>query len=223
MKTHSIPFRYIFLSSRLDQLWMPAAFWALFALLAWIFRGEEKGYQMAISFLGFVLPLMGGILSAYAILDDPALELHFATPRTAWLSILERQGLVLGILTVGALSYQVYIALIGIDLSELGSLAYRQLAWLVPSLGLMALGCAGAFALAQTTSGALLVGMVWIVELIARSWFASDPVARFFFVFMGAYTPHSPALPANQVFLLGIIALLLFASDKAFKKQERYI
>jgi hypothetical protein len=65
--------------------------------------------------------------------------------------------------------------------------------------------------------------MVWIVELIARSWFASDPVARFFFVLMGAYAPHNPSLPANQAMLLGIIALLLFASDKAFKKQERYI
>jgi hypothetical protein len=178
---------------------------------------------MAISFLGFVLPLMGGILAAYAILDDPALELHFATPMPAWLSILERLGLVLAILTVGAISYQAYAALIGIDLGELGNLAYRQLAWLVPGLGLMAMGCAGAFALAQTTSGALLVGMVWIVELIARSWFASDPVARYFFLFMGVNTPRSPALPANQAILLGIIALLLFATDKAFKKQERYI
>ena len=55
-----------------------------------------------------------------------------------------------------------------------------QLIWLVPTLSLMALGCLSALAAAQTTTGALLAGLVWIVELVARGWFANNRSASIF-------------------------------------------
>ena len=53
---------------------------ALFAVVSLILHDPEKISDASRSFLGVVLPLIGGVMAAYAILEDPALELRFATP-----------------------------------------------------------------------------------------------------------------------------------------------
>ncbi len=169
------------------------------------------------------MPLLGGILAAYAILDDPALELQFSTPRPAWRTLFERQGMILAIVVLFALSFQFCMAVIGIDLSSLGNVALRQLAWAVPCLALMALGSAGAFALAQPAAGTLLISLIWLVELMLRGWFVSSEWARYFFIYMGIYAPQNPYLIASHASLLTLSALLLAASWVLLKRQERYL
>ena len=90
MKRFSL--RYSLLTYRLDQLWFPLAFWALFAVMALLMR--VKDLDIARAYLGCAIPLVGGILSAYGVLDDPALELRFATPVRPAQTLLERLGLI---------------------------------------------------------------------------------------------------------------------------------
>jgi hypothetical protein len=223
MTIKSFSLRYTLFTSRLDQLWLPGGLWLLFVVIAAIFHGDQRAIDMASGFLGVVLPLLAGILGAYAFLDDPALELQFATPRSAWRSVAERLGLVMVEITVAAVAFQVFTLVIGIDLSHLGGLAGRQLAWLLPSLAMLGLGSFGAFALAQTTGGALLVGLVWIVQLILHGWIPDQAAARPFFLFFRVFSGGYPGLAANQAVIAGSGAVFLLAAWALLRKQERYI
>ena len=220
MKRFSL--RYTLLTYRLDQLWFPLAFWMLFVIIGLV-RGPEYMLDTTRSYLGTVLPLIGGIMAAYAILDDPTLELRFATPISAAQTLFERLGLLFLIQVISALSFQVFAFLMNTDFSMFGSWGGVQLTWLVPTLSLMALGSLGALSTAQTMAGALLTGLVWIVELIARGWFAGQKVGQYLLVFMGALMPSHPALRANQLTLCLLAIAFFIISWVLFRRQERYI
>src|SRR6185295_5535283 len=67
--------KYTWLTYRRDQLWFPLAFLAFFIVAVVVMRHPAIRFSLARAYLGFFLPLIGGILAAYAVLDDPALEL----------------------------------------------------------------------------------------------------------------------------------------------------
>lgn len=223
MKKYSFSLKYMLMTYRLDMLWLPAAFWALFIILAWMLINEPAGFPVTTAYLGAALPLIGGILAAYAVLDDPALELQFATPRPAWLMLLERLGMILILSAICAFSYQGIIAVLGIDLAPLGSFSARQLAWFSPTLASVALGSAVAFANRASMSGAAAVGLVWIVEIILRDWFLNDRWGQYVLLVMGSNYPDHPALRGNQAALVAIAVLLLLAGWAMLRRQERYI
>lgn len=209
---------------RAEQLWLPAGLWALFALMvAFMLRDSGRAYEMANSFLGFVLPLLAGILAASAIVDDPALELQLAAPRPPWRILLERLALLLGIVGVAAVAYQVYLVALGIDIGHLGHLVARQLVWLVPSLALMGLSSLAALGFVEGTAGALLVGVIWVMQLALRGWFMASRWARYLFLFRGALQPASPDLLANRLCLVGIALALLAGAGTLLKREERYL
>jgi hypothetical protein len=218
MKRFSL--RYSLLTFRLDQLWFPAAFWTLFLILSLIL--PEKAQTLARSYLGGVVSLIGGVMSAYAVLDDPALELRFATPIRSHHTLLERLGIILAVQAACALLYQLACLAMGVNLSILGNWLAVQLAWLVPTLALMALGSAGSLLAAQTMTGAFLVSLVWIVEVIAREWMASNNW-KYILIFLGALYPEHPDRLANQATLLGLSLLFFIASWAFLRRQERYI
>lgn len=221
MKSFSL--RYSLLTYRLDQLWLPAAFWALFAIMTLIFRGDDRVYELARGLIGGVLPLLGGIMAAYAVLDDPALELQFSTPIPAYKTLIERLGLTFIVIALTALTYQLFLMAIGVNLSHWIDPFVFQFTWIVPSLALIALGTAAAFAFGNCVSGAMLVGMVWIVELIARDWFMGDRWLRNVLIFMAMLAPTHPDLSVNLL-VLSVLAILLFvAAWVLLKKQERYL
>ena len=220
MKRFSL--RYTLLTYRLDQLWLPAAFWALFVIIS-LFRNEpDDVLGMARAYLGTVLPLVGGIMAAYAVLDDPALELRFATPTRAGRFLAERLGLILTIQAVCASSFQGFALALGVDLSILGNWVAVQLAWLMPTLTLMALGCVGSLLAAQTVTGAFLAGFVWLMELLACGWLARN-AGRYVLIFMGALMPDHPSLHANQISLSILTVVFLFTAWVLLHRQERYI
>lgn len=215
--------KYMLMTYRLDMLWLPVAFWALFIIIAWFTREEEMGFGVTTAFLGAALPLIGGVLASYAVLEDPALELQFATPRPAWVMLLERMGFILIVTALCALSYQAVIGLLGIDLAPLGSLPVRQMAWLAPTLAAVALGATVAFAMRQGIAGAAITGLVWFVQILAHDWFLSSPWACYILLMMGSnYTDH-PALPGNRMALSGLAVLLIVAAWALLRRQERYI
>jgi hypothetical protein len=223
MKYKPLPLRYVWLTFRLEQFWFPLAFLALFSLVVGLFSDSIRSYDASRSFLGAVLPLMAGILSAYAVLDDHALELQFSAPRPAWLTMLERLGLILGVIAICAIVFQLFALVMGISLDSLGNIVIRQLAWLIPSLALMGLGSAFSFALANPTGGAMIVGLIWIFQVILRGWFMQDRIARYLFLFSGGIYPDDPSMRAGQIVLSLLAAVLFISAWQLFRRQERYI
>jgi hypothetical protein len=162
-------------------------------------------------------------MAAYTVLEDPALELRFATPISAAQTLLERLVPTFVVQLILALTFQLFSLILHVDFSMFGNWGNLQLIWLVPTISLMALGCLSALAAAQATTGALLAGMVWIVELVARGWFAGNKIGQYFLVFMSPLMPDHPALRANQVTLAILSITFFFLGWRLFHRQERYI
>jgi hypothetical protein len=213
--------KYSWLTYRRDQLWFPLAFLALFFVILLILPNPAARYSIARAYLGFIVPLVGGILAAYSVLDDPALELRFSTPVRAEQTLLARLGLILAVQAVCALVFQLFVGALGIDLSPLGGLFRVQLVWFLPTLSLAALGCAGALAGAQTAMGAFLAGAVWLVQLLMNSWLRLN--ARPVFLFLGVIVPGAPDLAVNQCVLFAGSMALLLVSWALLRRQERYL
>lgn len=213
--------KYSWLTWRRDQLWFPLAFLALFIVIVLIMRHPAVRFSLARAYLGFILPLTGGILAAYSVLDDPALELRFSTPVRAEQTLLARLGLILAVQAACALAFQLFLGALGIDLSPLGSLLRVQLVWFLPTLSLAALGCAGALAGAQTAMGAFLAGAAWLIQLLMNSWLRLN--ARSVFLFLGVLAPGDPDLALNQCVLCAGSLSLLLISWALLRRQERYL
>lgn len=213
--------KYSWLTYRRDQLWFPLAFLALFFVILLILPNPAARYSIARAYLGFIVPLVGGILAAYSVLDDPALELRFSTPVRAEETLLARVGLILAVQAACALIFQLFLGVLGIDLSPLGGLLGVQLVWFLPTLSLAALGCAGALAGAQTAMGAFLAGAAWLIQLLMNSWLKLN--ARYVFLFLGVIVPDHPDLAANQCVLFAGSMALLLVSWALLRRQERYL
>lgn len=214
-------FKYSWLTYRRDQLWFPLAFLALFIVIILILPHPGARFSIARAYLGFMVPLIGGILAAYSVLDDPALELRFSTPVRAEQTLLARLGLILAIQTACAFLFQLFAGALGIDLSPLGDLSSVQLMWFLPTLALAALGSAGALAGAQTVMGAFLAGAVWLVQLLMNSWLKLN--ARPVFLFLGVIVPHHSDLAMNQIVIFAGSVALLLVSWVLLRRQERYL
>ena len=220
MKQDSL--KYTFSTYRIDHLYIPAAFLALFMIISLFKLNPEELFDMSRAYLGAVVPMIGGIMAAYAILDDPALELRFATPAKAGLFLAERLGLIFLIQAICAAIFQVFGQIMGADLSPLGSFWSIQLAWLIPTISLMALGCAGSLWSAQTMTGTFLVSLIWLIELLARGWLARN-YGKYVLVFMGALMADHPDLTANRLSLTILSISLFIISWQLLRRQERYI
>jgi len=212
--------KYSWLSYRRDQLWFPLAFLAFFAGIVLILRPGAR-FNVARAYLGFIVPLIGGILAAYGVLDDPALELRFSTPVRAGQILRARLGLILAVSAISAAIFQIVLGGLGIDLSPLGNLLAVQLVWFLPTLALASLGMAGALAGAQTAIGAFLAGAVWLIQLMMNSWLRAN--ARPAFLFLGVIAPGDPALLLNRCVLFGGSVALLMISWALLRRTERYL
>jgi hypothetical protein len=213
--------KYSWLTYRRDQLWFPLAFLTLFLVIVLIMHHPEVRFSLSRAYLGFIVPLIGGILAAYGVLDDPALELRFSTPVRAEQTLLARVGLILAVQAACALVFQLFLGALGVDLSPLGSLFKVQLVWFLPTLSLAALGTAGALAGTQTAMGAFLAGAVWLVHLLMNSWLRLN--ARSVFLFLGVLAPDHPDLALNQLVLFAGSTALLLVSWALLRRQERYL
>ena len=220
MKRFSL--KYTLLTYRLDQLWFPLAFWAFFVILTLLLNDQELNFNIARAYIGVAVPLIGGFMAAYAILDDPAIELRFATPIRAAQILFERTILIFIIQTVSALAFIVFALLIGVDFAPLGSALNLHLAWIVPTITMIALGTFGAILGAQTMIGSFLVGLVWIIEVIIRDGMAVNNW-KYAYIFMGILAPEHPDLIGNQLALFALSATFLFLTWLLLHRQERYI
>ena len=208
---------------RYDQLWLPISFCFLFMIVMLINRRPESYYLLSRIYLGVVIPLVGGVMSAYALLEDPTLELRFASPQPSSRLLLERIGQIFLICAICAGIMQAFDAVVRVDLSALGNLWHIQLVWLIPSLSLMGLGTCLALTGKNCLNGVLCVSLIWLIEVLLRGWFAQNLIGKYFLLFMGALIPDSPSLAANQLVLFIFSCILFTSSCLLFNRQERYL
>ena len=220
--SENMKFRYTFQAFQKDQFWLPVAIMALFMIVA-VFIDDTNRFNTFRAFLGFTLPLISGGLSAYAFLEDTALELQFTTSRSAWKMIFERLSIIALVITLTALVFQAYAPLIGVDLSPLGGLLARQLIWAAPCLAMLAFGANVSLLARSSPGGFAFVGGFWTLQLFMRGWFADSPVLRNVLLFYGAMEPNTQSAAVNQLSLVWIFVLLLLATHNLLKKTERYI
>lgn len=213
--------KYAWLTYRRERLWFPVAFLAFFVVAILVMRHPGVRFALARAYLGFIVPLVGGILAAYAVLDDPALELRFSTPVGAGETLLTGMGLILSVQTACALAFQLVLVTLGVDLSPLGGVVAVQLAWFVPALTLTTVAIAGSLASAQTSVGAFLAGAVWLVHLMMKGWLEAN--AKYVYLFMGVLVPTHPDLLMNQGVLFTVSAALLLLSWSLLRRQERFL
>lgn len=214
---------YAFRTFRFDQLWLPFSLLLLFMIVGFITRTDDKLYDLTRIFLSTVLPLVTGILAAYTLLDDPALELTFSTPvNLSWL-LIRRLLIILVVQMVLAGLMEVYAVLFKVSLADFGNFWQLQLVWLIPCLACLAFGCFVALAGASPMAGAITIGLVWFLQAILHSWFASNQVARYFFLFMGGLNPGNESLLWNRLSLAAFAVLFFLGSLQLLRHQERYL
>ena len=213
--------KYVWLTYRRETLWFPAAFLACFVLITWMMRRPDIRFSIARAYLGFFVPLIAGIMAAYAMLDDPALELTFATPAGAARTLASRLGLILSVQTVCAAVFQLFAAALAVDFAPLGGAVSVQLAWLVPTLALMSLATCGTLASAQCAVGAFLAGAVWLLQLLMKGWVLTNGPRLY--LFMGVLEPGRPDLLPSQAALAAASLALLAGSWALLRRQERYL
>ena len=214
-------FRYALLTCRREMLWFPSALLAFFVVMAWMMGHPDVRFAISRAYLGFFVPLVGGILAAYAVIDDPALELVFSTPRSAVGILLSRFGLVLAVQTACALVFQLFALGMVVDFSPLGGAFGVQLAWVVPTLALSSVSSFATLAGARCATGACVASGIWLVQLLMRSWIMEN--AAWSYLFLGALEPRNPDLPASRAVLIGGSLLLLTASCRLLLRRERYL
>jgi len=223
LKMTNSPLRYRLRTFRFDQLWLPLAFLALFMIVGFITRNQQKYYDLTRIYLSVVTPLVAGIMAAYSLLDDPALELKFAAPIKAGRMLFEKLGILFVIQAACAALMQVFASVVAADLTPLGNFWQVQLVWFIPCLAAMSLGCFASLLGAAPMSGAITIGLIWIVEVFLRDWFAANVVAKHLLWFMGGLMPAHPDLIWNQAALFGLSCTSLAAALFLLRKQERYL
>lgn len=204
-----------------DLFWLPAAFWALFAVCLLLFPLADRP-TIGLMYVGYLLPLLAGGLAAYSLLQDEALELLFALPVPAWRSLAERLGIVAITIAVFAASFTGLLRLLQVDLGLGGTWAELG-AWALPCLALMSSGFMLSLWARTPSAGGTFVGTLWIVQVLLQEWFAGHSVWRHLLLFLGSLQPENPALPANQLTLLALSVVSVLASIHLLKQQERYL
>jgi glycosyltransferase involved in cell wall biosynthesis len=75
----------------------------------------------------------------------------------------------------------------------------------------------------HSMGGALLVGFVWLVQVMIREGISATAWGRYLYLFMGARQPGHPALVANQLTLVGLASALAVAGGLMLRRGERYL
>ena len=213
--------RYAWKTSRRELLWFPLALLGSFAVIVLMMRHPQVRFTIAKGYLGFFVPLLAGITAAYAVLDDPALELRFATRTRHVQTLLTRLAILLLVQGACALAFQLFVGVLGVDLSPLGSVLDVQLAWIVPTVALAAIGLSVSLASAQAVTGAFVASAVWLLQLLMKSWILANGPRLY--LFMGILEPGSAHLQASRFVLLGASSVALFAAWLLLRRQERYL
>jgi len=161
--------------------------------------------------LEFGLPPVAGLLAAYLVTGNPALELHLTLPRSyaalTWLRLL--------LLTLWcALAAAVTSAAISSAGYWIAPQAEprRQLIWAAPMLWFIATGALLSLLLRSRVASSAVLGMVWLGELFLRAYFLQKAALQKVYLFLTLETVPGASAPASAYWLTNRLALLATAA-----------
>jgi hypothetical protein len=169
--------------------------------------------------LEFGLPPVAGLLAAYLVTGNPALELHLTLPRSyaalMWLRLL----LLTLWCALAAVVISAVIAAAGYWVAPQAE-PRRQLIWAAPMLWFIACGALLSLLLRSRVASSAVLGMVWLGELFLRAYFLQNAALQKVYLFLTLETVPGSSAPASAYWLTNRLTLLvsaaLFLSAVAF-------
>lgn len=153
-----------------SALVMPPVVFAFGGVLVATAGNESMAARLAAGVSEMGLPLAAGIGAASLIGADPAVELQLSLPSSYRSTLARRLAVIVG--------GPVALALLGAGAAQVagvwrvpGGWPQTQLVWLVPLVWLTALGAVVAAVSADGRVASVVVGALWVSEVIFPAWF----------------------------------------------------
>ncbi len=201
----------------------PVALGALTAFAALISFSAPREINPIMSFGLDLLPLVAGIAAASAVSGDGLLELQLSLPASFRVTVLHRLAVALGwpllITLLGTLALSVTERLVW-PVPSTGYATLDQLIWLAPSLWLAGWGAAITLGLRNVAAASGVVGLLWMLELVAAGLFDDSPWGRLVWLFFpyadgldGTWYLNRAILIVSALAMLAIAVWLLGRSE----------
>ncbi len=157
------------------------------------------------------LPLIGGLLAAFVVGSDPAIELHLAAATPYRFTAGLRLALIILWTTLCTGGAALVITAAGYWLAILQSLSIGEsiLLWLAPLLWFIGAGATLALLLRSRAASGALLGMVWIAQFIFKPQFLQNGVLERVYLFLTEEAGVPSYWLANRLILLAIALALL--------------
>jgi hypothetical protein len=161
--------------------------------------------------LEFGLPPVAGLLAAYLVTGNPAIELHLTLPRSyaalMWLRLL----LLTLWCTLAAVVTSASISAAGYWIAPQTE-PRRQLIWAAPMLWFIACGALLSLLLRSRVASSAVLGMVWVGELFLRAYFLQNAALQKVYLFLTLETIPGSSAPASAYWLANRLTLLAMAA-----------
>jgi len=173
----------------------------------------------------FGLPPVAGIVAANMVSGNPAVELHL-TLRRSYAGVVELRLLI----------FAAWVALACILMSLIVHAAgywiapqptpLNQLIWAAPALWFLGAGSLLSLLLRSRIASGAILGMLWLGELVFRSWFLQNATLQKTYLFLtletlpGGSAPNASYWVANRLTLLASSAVFLTVAALLLRSNE---
>ncbi|HEY2570071.1 MAG TPA: hypothetical protein VGI27_01295 [Solirubrobacteraceae bacterium] len=195
-------------------------------------QAHHNGATGLLFLLEFGLPPVAGLVAANLIAADPAKELHLSLKRPYAQTMRRRMAL----FTVWSALVST-AALIGVQATGYWiapqSAPLSQLTWAAPLLWFVGLGSVLTLLLRSRVGSSAVLGMLWLGELLFRSYLLHNDVLQKLYLFLtasslaGGDAPNASYWLANRLTLialglafLAITSLLLTRNESVLSSEE---
>lgn len=170
---------------------------------------QDQAPLIARAVLEGALPLTGAILGGLLLLNDPARELLYTTSTPPWRTMLERMGLVLGVMGLCAALFLALMPLIGISWIGWAAWPFSLLVWFIPAVTWLGITLLIGALLRGATAAASLVMLLWFVLFKFHDTVTLTVAGRALFPLLTVFVPDSPDWPLNRLVLslIGVVSL----------------
>lgn len=157
------------------------------------------------------LPLIGGLLAAFVIGADPAIELHLAAATSYRATAGLRLAIIIAWTALCTGSAALIITAAGYWLAFLQALSPWEsiLLWLAPLLWFIGAGAALALLLRNRAASGALLGLLWIAQFLLKPQFLQNEALERVYLFLTEEAGVPSYWLANRLILLAIALALL--------------
>lgn len=199
-----------------------AAAVAAILVLGWIGTAAERDPLVFTVVVEGILALAAGMLVAYQLAVEPALEVQLSAPLPYRGTLLIRLGVVMTLAALLGVGASLLAVALGKWQPEMG-VVLGQLLWLAP-VALFSFGAAAvALLTASRTIAAGAVGGTWLFAQIAFAWWLSHEPTRLIYPFASTHGIPSAEWVSNRLFVLAAALLLGAIAAASADRPERLL